>query len=456
MTARVLVVDDILPNVKLLEAKLSAEYFDVLTATSGAEALELVRRELPDIVLLDVMMPEMDGFEVCRRIRADPATAHIPIVMVTALDQQSDRVMGLEAGADDFLTKPVKDMALLARVRSLVRLKVTMDEYRNREATQVTFGGEGTETEIELDPSTTNILLVEDHERTRKNMEEALSGVGKLCLDEGSQKTADIAKQRSIDLVIVSLSLQNIDGLRIVSQLRSVEATRQLPILALVEEDDTRSLVRALEMGVNDYLVRPPEAMELQARVKTQLRRKRFADQLRENLHLSMKLATTDAITGLYNRHYMTSHLDTLVKAAIMNFKPLCLLMLDIDDFKIVNDTYGHAAGDEVLHEFANRIARNIRGVDLAARCGGEEFVVIMPDTKIEDALVISERLLVSIAESAIAISNQKSPVSITTSGGLAELHDGKNPSPEDMMERADTALYAAKHAGKNRVETAQ
>src|SRR5688572_32537928 len=130
MSARVLVVDDIAANVRLLEAKLAAEYFEVMTASSGKEALALIEKQTPDIVLLDVMMPEMDGFEVCKRIKANPATAHIPVVMVTALTDSADRIKGLEAGADDFLSKPLNDTALMARVRSLVRLKMTVDEWR--------------------------------------------------------------------------------------------------------------------------------------------------------------------------------------------------------------------------------------------------------------------------------------------------------------------------------------
>src|SRR5580698_5794528 len=124
MTARVLVVDDILPNVKLLEARLTAEYFEVVTVTNGADALKICANGGCDIVLLDVMMPGMNGFEVCRRLKLDPATSHIPVVIVTALDQASDRLMGLEAGADDFLTKPIDEIALLARVRSLSRLRL--------------------------------------------------------------------------------------------------------------------------------------------------------------------------------------------------------------------------------------------------------------------------------------------------------------------------------------------
>src|ERR1700691_1071657 len=140
MTARILVVDDVLPNLKLLEARLTAEYCDVTTATNGVDALAVCGRDDCDIVLLDVMMPGMDGFEVCRRLKKDPLTGHIPVVMVTALDQPTDRVKGLEAGADDFLTKPIDEIALIARVRSLARLKMVLDELRTRASTSVSLG----------------------------------------------------------------------------------------------------------------------------------------------------------------------------------------------------------------------------------------------------------------------------------------------------------------------------
>jgi len=168
MTARVLVVDDLLPNIKLLEARLTAEYFDVITATNGFEALELCRAGSCDIVLLDVMMPGMDGFEVCRRLKADAATMHLPVVMVTALDQPADRVRGLSVGADDFLTKPVDEIALIARVRSLARLKMTIDELRARAATS---GHLGLRDAADLSRTDTGergrILLVDD----RPNLE---------------------------------------------------------------------------------------------------------------------------------------------------------------------------------------------------------------------------------------------------------------------------------------------
>src|SRR5579872_4580653 len=161
MTARVLVVDDVELNVKLLEAKLASEYFEVITTNNGPRALEIADAELPDIILLDVMMPRMDGFEVCRRLKANPRTTDIPVVMVTALSDIADRLRGLEAGADDFLTKPVNDIALFARVRSLVRLKRMMEELRLREEICGRFGSHEPSEEFGDAAAGANILLVE-------------------------------------------------------------------------------------------------------------------------------------------------------------------------------------------------------------------------------------------------------------------------------------------------------
>jgi two-component system, cell cycle response regulator len=452
MTARVLVVDDVPPNVKLLEAKLTSEYFDVLTAFSGPEALDVISREHPDIILLDVMMPGMDGFEVCRRIKSDAATAHIPVVMVTALDQPSDRVAGLEAGADDFLTKPVQDLALFARVRSLVRLKVMMDELRNREATGANMGWENEDGIIvEADvPTDGSILVVDEQERVMERIARALDDVGDLTFIAGGDDAAERAREKNFDLIIVSLTMRNTDGLRVCSKLRSFEETRHVPILVMVDDGNTKLLVRALEMGVNDYVVRPVDRMEFLARVKTQLKRKRYADKLWENFHLSMQLATTDAVTGLYNRHYLTSHMDTRLKVAHSSGKPLSVLMMDIDHFKAVNDTYGHAVGDLVLKEFANRMAKNIRGVDLAARYGGEEFVVMMPETPTDWAYMIGDRLRQEVCENKFDVGLATGPIYISVSIGVASSAEGQSPS--QLLEEADKALYSAKAGGRNKV----
>ena len=450
MTARVLVVDDILSNVKLLEAKLTAEYFEVLTASSGEQALTRVAAELPDIVLLDVMMPGMDGFEVCRRIKANPKVAHIPIIMVTALDQPSDRVMGLDAGADDFLTKPVDDFALFARVKSLVRLKMMTDELRMREETGQSMGlADAAETMVDPDPSG-RILVVEDRPESVAWFRAALEQKNKLVDVSAFDEALVRARGGDFDLIVVSLGIRNFDGLRLCSHLRSLPEVRNSPILVLVSEGESRKLIQALDMGVNDYLMRPVDRNELLARVRTQLRKKRYSDKLRHNVQLSLEMAITDPLTGLHNRRYMASHLDTLMKSACAA-KPISFLIMDIDHFKAVNDTHGHDVGDEVLREFANRISANVRGIDLACRHGGEEFVVVMPDTDAGFAFTVAERLRQSIEATPIKISRAPNALNITVSIGIAS-STGAPDEPEQLLRRADQALYRAKREGRNRV----
>ncbi|HET7333845.1 MAG TPA: response regulator, partial [Rhizomicrobium sp.] len=257
MTARVLVVDDILSNVKLLEAKLAAEYFEVVTAYNGEEALAKTEEHEPDIILLDVMMPGMDGFEVCRRIKSNPKSAHVPVVMVTALDQPSDRVAGLDAGADDFLTKPVDDAALFARVRSLVRLKMMTDELRMRETTGQSMGLiDPAETLCETAP-TGRILIIEDRPESVAWFQEALAPDNEISAVDMFEEAVVRVRGGDFDLIVISLGLRGFDGLRLCSQLRSLPEGRNVPILVVVSDGDKRKLTQALEMGVNDYLTRP-------------------------------------------------------------------------------------------------------------------------------------------------------------------------------------------------------
>ncbi len=451
MTARVLVVDDILSNVKLLEAKLTAEYFDVVTAFNGLECLARISETAPDIVLLDVMMPGMDGFEVCRRIKANPKTAHVPVVMVTALDQPSDRVAGLEAGADDFLTKPVDDAALFARVRSLVRLKMMTDELRMRENTGQGMGLIDPAEAMTDNNQSGRILVIEDRAESAAWFSAALQPMHGVSSVDTFEEAMVRVKGGDPDLVVVSLGMRSFDGLRLCSQLRSLPEGRNVPILVVVSDGDRRKLTQALEMGVNDYLTRPVDKNELVARVRTQLRKKRYADRLRHNVQLSLEMAITDQLTGLHNRRYMSRHLDNLVETAKKTGKPIAFVIMDIDYFKAVNDTYGHDIGDEVLKEFAGRIAANVRGIDLACRYGGEEFVVVMPDTDINFAMQVSERLRKSIETTPFPISRDPKTLNLTISIGIAG-SEGESDSAGALLHRADQALYRAKRTGRNKV----
>jgi two-component system cell cycle response regulator len=451
MTARILVVDDIAPNVKLLEAQLTAEYFDVISASNGRDALRICEEELCDIVLLDVMMPGMDGFEVCRRIKTNPATAHLAVVLITALDQPGDRLRGLQAGADDFLTKPIDEVALMARVRSLVRLKVVIDELRNRANTTLALRAEDEAAALAAeDDRGGRILLVDDRASSTEKILQALTPRHELVAEQDPQEALFKAAEDSYDLFIVSLGLASYDGLRLCSQIRALERTRHLPILVVAELEDRNRVLRGLELGVNDYLNRPIDRNELLARVRILLRGKRYADRLREKVQQSIELSIVDPLTGLNNRRFLENHLATTLEQARVRHKPLSLMILDIDHFKLVNDTYGHIAGDEVLKGFADRIRRIIRGGDLLCRLGGEEFVVVMPNVPIDVARRVAERARVAIEEAPFVIDRSGQTIPITVSIGLAER--GRDVDAEALYERADRALYRSKADGRNRV----
>jgi two-component system cell cycle response regulator len=454
MSARILVVDDTPLNVKLLSAKLAHDYYVVSTALSGAEAIKKAQTEKPDIILLDVMMPEMDGFDTCKALRANPATAHIPIVMITALSDAADRLRGLDAGADDFLTKPINDVALMARVRSLLRLKMIMDEWRLREATLSEFT-----TETPKEETTANILegghalLIEDDPIQKGFIVDKLRA---MAVDvDSTEKIAEaavLARNNNYDVAYISLDLKNQDGLMLCSTLRAGDGTRQLPILLLSGGEDMARIARGLDLGANDYLLRPIDGNELMARTRTQLRQKRHYDRMRKNYEHSFVMALIDPLTGAFNRRYLDAHLPRLLARTYISLKPLSVLMADIDFFKKINDTHGHGAGDAILREVVARIIKGVRPSDIVVRMGGEEFAIILPETDLNAALIAAERVRSQVAESPITTEASGPPVAVTVSIGATSLHEGQKENAEALLRRADVALYKAKGSGRNKV----
>jgi two-component system cell cycle response regulator len=393
-------------------------------------------------------MPGMDGFEVCRRLKDDPITRHIPVVLVTALDGRSDRITGLEAGADEFLTKPIDDVMLFARVRSLTRLKQVLDELRAREASGRRIGVIAGAA-ARLGGSGGRVLVLDDNERQAQRLMAELS-VEHRPVAETDPDKAHMTARGPVDLIVVNATARGFDGLRFAANIRSDEATRHLPILAIVDSDERHRLVKALEIGVNDILTKPIDPQEMAARARTQIRRKRYTDFLRDNLDHSLELAVTDQLTGLYNRRFMIGQLNPLVQRAAHGGEPVSVALADIDFFKRINDGFGHDAGDAVLKEFALRFASNTRPMDFACRPGGEEFLVIMPNTTGDTAALAAERLRQQVAGTPFRIPDG-STIDVTVSIGVA-CAGVEDATADDLIKRADVALYQAKQSGRNRV----
>ena len=450
MTASILVVDDVPANVRLLEVRLKAEYFDVKTAMNGPDALEIAARDRVDLVLLDLMMPGMDGFEVCRILKQQPETAHVPVLMVTALDGVEDRVKGLQCGADDFLTKPTSETALITRVKSLIRLKGMIDELRLRASTVQSVGVEVTEIFSSSKQLGGRVLLVDSQPSSVQMVKLALQGDFSIDQESDPAKAFRLIETVGYDLIIVSLNLSGSVGLRFCSQVKMIESARYTPVLLISDPDEKPALLRAIELGVNDYIVRPIEVNELYARTRTQLRRKIYADRLGSMVTNAMELAIIDPLTGLHNRRYLDCHLRSLIERSAQAGKPIAVLTFDLDFFKGINDTFGHDAGDDVLREFSLRLKKCVRDIDLVVRHGGEEFVVIMPETDAKLAMKIADRLREDV-QNELFVTRLGDSIPVTVSVGVAELQ-GENDSPDALLRRADQALYAAKREGRNRV----
>jgi two-component system, cell cycle response regulator len=451
MTARILIVDDMPANTRLLEAKLSAEYYQVATAQDGFEGLRLAHSWQPDLVLLDVMMPGMDGYETCRRLKDDADTLHIPVVMVTALGEPSERVRGLEVGADDFLTKPVELDTLLARVRSLVRLKRLLDEWRARGETARALGLTGDRV---LVPSVAGAraLVVDDWDLGAQAVQDSLAREGIVPGRARSEAEAlALSGAIAFDLIVLSLSLSAEDPLKLASRLRAADATHEIPLLLIADPEQRQRTLRGFDLGATDWLLRPVDEHELRARARNQIRRKFYQDRLRADLGHALEMALTDPLTGLYNQRYMMRHLRGLLEAGPPN--ELAVLMVDVDHFKAVNDEHGHAEGDRALKAVADTLRGNTRVFDSIARYGGEEFVVVMPGTDDADAMRAAERLREAV-ELLPFTSASGDPHRLTVSIGVA-CSRGQSLRPEVLLQAADEALYVAKRHGRNRVATA-
>lgn len=454
MTGRVLVVDDVSTNRIVLKVKLTDACYEVLQASDGRTGLEIARREVPDLILLDLELPDIGGIEVCRRLRADPATRTIPIVMLTAGSAAAARLAALAAGADDFLSKPVEDQVLLARLRSLMRAREAEAELSLRETTGRELGfaepGAGFEPPAQ-------IALVAGRSEVALRWRSLLSPLlpHRLVVQSRAETLADSGPAPDVFVIAADLARSG-DGLRLLSDLRSRAPTRHSAICIALPTCAPDLAATAFDMGANDLVTVPFDPHELALRIETLVRRKRLMDRLRASVRDELRASVRDPLTGLFNRRYALPHFARVADRAHAAGKAFAVMVLDLDRFKTVNDRWGHAAGDAVLIEVARRLADNLRAVDLLARIGGEEFLVVMPDTGLAEARGAAERLCRIIEQGPIALPDGAGMLQVTLSIGLAvggAMPDAQTPeSVADVLSRADQALLTAKAEGRNKV----
>jgi two-component system cell cycle response regulator len=453
---KILIVDDDPTSLKVLESILSDERYNIIKASNGEKALEAALNQLPDLILLDLMMPGIDGYEVTRKVKKDRRTKDVPIIIITSLEDSECKIRGLEEGAEELLNKPVHSSELKARVSSMLRLKEYRDQLSIRTLSGRNFGVMPRQKEVMqmTEEDLARILLVEDTEVDAAIVESALEGEPyKLQKVDRGKDVFSIIKQERTDLILLDVILPDMDGFEICRLLKREHKEIQVVIVTCL--DDLESKIKGVELGADDFLVKPVIGRELKARIKTLLEKKVHMDSLRTHYEEALDRSQVDWLTGLYNHGYFQQFLGYELKRAFDQGFPVSLIMIDVDDFKHYNDTLGHLAGDAILREMGQVVRNSIREVDFAARYGGEEFAVVLPYVHRDNAVIVAKRIHNALTsheffhDESIKIGNP------TVSMGIAVFPEEASDKAE-LIIQADSMLYLAKQSGKNQFRIAE
>jgi two-component system, cell cycle response regulator len=448
----ILIVDDDPLNVKLLDTLLSLEY-QTIKAYDGVEALKKVHEFMPDLILLDIMMPNLDGYAVTRQMKSNALTRHIPIILITALGGAEDKAKGIEAGADEFLNKPVNQAELKARVRSLLKLKVYQEQLSARiQSENKLMSSNNQEKSDQIVEGLPTILLAEDSRNDLNLFKLYLQNQPyRLLMVQNGEEALSECQRGKVDLVLLDLLLPGINGFDVCRRLKETDQTRDIQILMVSSQNDLESKLKGIALGADEFLIKPVIKEELIVRIKSLVKKKLYLDQLVARYETALNAAITDKLTGLYNHSYLKHFMELEIKRCSRQKEPMAFIMIDIDDFKQYNDTYGHPAGDTLLRLFGRLIKTTIREVDLAARYGGEEFAVVLPYTESREARAIAERILGNIRNCSFSEGPSHLCERKTASLGIA-CYPKDGETVAEIVQRADDALYRAKRKGKNQI----
>ncbi len=451
---KILIVDDEPLNTKLLAAQIPSDQYSVVSAYSGKEALEVAENIRPELILLDVMMPQMDGFEVTLKLKSIPSTSHIPVIMVTALKGVEDKARGLESGAEEFLSKPVNKVELLARINSMIRLRRYREQLslRMRSEGQVVGHEESSTPVLDEEICEAAILVVDDDDKDISLIKAHLNDLPyKIHVAQNGDDAIEIVKNKELDVILLDILLPGKNGFDVCKAIRELEDVSPPQVVIISSLDDLDSQIKGAELGADDYLIKPINGRVFRARINSLVRKKKYLDKLLSYYEIAMNSAILDGLTGLYNHSYLKKSLDMEVKRSTRQQYPTSVIMLDLDNFKYFNDTYGHPAGDSVLVEFSSVLKICVRETDLVARYGGEEFCIVLPYSDKEEALVVAEKILQMIRNHKFAEKTCPVTESITASAGIA-CCPADTSSAVELINKADAMLYEAKKAGKDRV----
>lgn len=495
MSGKILIVDDVATNRIVLRVKLSTAFYDVRQAASLTEALAVIAEDMPDLVIVSTRLPgsiagqqprrrvgdmpraeDQSGrdiagaLEFARAVRGRSDSMDLPLLALGHALDPAMRANLLAADYDDVLAKPVDDLFLHARLRSLTRARDALQDLRLRETARQALGfaepvalPDMPARIVVAAPTRAAILPWRPALEARMPHRLSFHDHASLLPALGSGDVADV-------IVLVIPVAEPESGLRLLSELRAQPRARRMGMLVVLDGHAPAALVsHALDLGAQAVMGNGADFSEIALRLTALLRRKRLADRLHASVQDGLRAAVTDPLTGLFNRRYALPHLERMLEGARHSGQPLAVMVADLDHFKRINDTYGHAAGDAVLAEVAKRLREALRPVDLLARIGGEEFLIALPDCTRTVARARARALCARIGQEVFALPGREAPVNVTISIGVAvagtapllgvsphaaaEPDDGNwSRAVQDLLMNADRALYGAKALGRNTV----
>jgi two-component system, cell cycle response regulator len=449
MVGKILIVDDVSTNRIVFKVKLSAAGYAVVVAGDGLGCLHQARTERPDVILLDLNLPDMNGIDVLGQLKANPATRRIPVVMVSSEQDPVRRVAALRAGAEDFLSRPIDDEMLLARLRGLLRSRESIGSFATPEAGFGLFGM--AEAPVGFDgPGLVALVMPRAEAAVHLRKQLAAAGSERITILAPDEVHVAGGPDLSPDVYLIDSDVNGEGGgLRLMSELLSRSASRHAAFCILNQSTPHPAPAMALDLGANDVVDSRIPPSELAVRLHRLVLHKREMERMRASVQDGLRLAMIDPLTGLHNRRYGMAQLQAIAGEAEGAGSDFAVMVVDLDRFKSVNDRWGHAAGDAVLIEISARLAANLRDTDLLARIGGEEFLIVLPDTSLEDAGLVARRLCQAAVESPVVLADGTS-IDLTISIGMTLGQDGANVA--DLVDRADRALMRSKAGGRNKV----
>lgn len=451
LAGTILIVDDQLPNLKILATLLKNNNYKVKKALDGESALIAVGKEIPDLILLDIKMPDLDGYQVCQRLKAHPKTKDIPVLFISALNEVFDKVKAFEVGGIDYITKPFQEEEVLARVKSQLTIQ-TQKNLLEKEREILTLERKNLQEEIKQRKETEAILY---------QSRALISGILTSSLDAIAALEA-VRNPRTAKIIDFRCLLVNPIMAKVFNQ-EPEDLIGKLVVKKIIEKNNPGLFVHFIEV------VETGKSLEQDFRYNYQQEQRwyhfiavKLGDgfaitvrdiTVRKNLELELnRLAIKDGLTGISNRRTFDQTIVKEWQCCHRQQQPLSLILSDVDNFKFYNDFYGHQLGDDCLKKVAQTLENTLqRPSDLVARYGGEEFAVILPNTDQEGAIKVAKRIQEAIRLQAIPHEKSKVSKIVSVSIGISSMIPTLETSPDTLIKMADQALYQAKEQGRDR-----